>query len=208
VIRCNNPAEFQQATNVSRETLDKMIVYAELLAKWQTSINLVSNKSINDMWHRHFYDSAQLAPIIIKLGHKDPICVDMGSGAGFPALVLAIMGVGSWTLVESDTRKCVFLNEVARQCDISVTIRNERLEGVEDLQADIVTARAFAPLDRLLGFAEGVMKPSGVGIFPKGQRYREELAEAREHWSFSVETEPSDTDDNGNILIMQRVKSV
>ena len=208
MISCKGPADFLKLTNVSRETLDKLSLYGALLAKWQKSINLVSNKSIDDMWQRHFYDSAQLAPILQDIGPKDPQCIDMGSGAGFPALVLAIMGVGQWALVESDTRKCVFLNEVARQCDISVTIRNERLEGVDNVQADIVTARAFAPLDRLLGFAEGVMKPSGIGVFPKGQRYLEELEDARDYWDFAVEDRPSKTDDNGNILIIQRVKRV
>ena len=128
--------EFQKATNVSRETLDRLQLYAALLVKWQKSINLVSNSTLDDLWRRHFLDSAQLASIITGNTGEQPLCVDMGAGGGFPGLVLAAMGVGDWTLIESDTRKCVFLNEVVRQCEISATIRNQRVEGIEDLQAE------------------------------------------------------------------------
>ena len=207
-MKCKSPSDFQRLTNVSRETLDKLELYAALLLKWQKSINLVSNKTLGDLWQRHFLDSAQLAPIINDLGPNQPLCVDMGAGAGFPGLVLAAMGVGDWVLVESDTRKCVFLNEVVRQCEISATIRNERLEGIEDVQADIVTARAFAPLNRLLDYAETVIKPAGIGIYPKGQRFKQEVAEARVARTFDVEERDSLTDSEGKVLIIQKVKRV
>ena len=205
MIDCQTPQDFQNITNVSRETLDKLTLYGELLAKWQASINLVSKNTLNAMWQRHFLDSAQLAPLIHEFGSDRAICVDMGAGAGFPGLVLAAMGAGHWTLVESDTRKCVFLNEVVRQCEISATIRNERVEGITDLQADIVTGRAFASLDQLLAYAAGVSKPAATHIYPKGQRADEELAIARQTWRFDVEERDSMTDDNGKILIIQGV---
>ncbi len=200
--------EFQKATNVSRETLDRLQLYAALLVKWQKSINLVGNSTLDDLWRRHFLDSAQLASIISGNAGEHPLCVDMGAGGGFPGLVLAAMGVGNWTLIESDTRKCVFLNEVVRQCEISATIRHQRVEGIEDLQADIVTARAFAPLDRLLAYSEPIMKEGGTAIFPKGQRHQTEILAAKAEWSFDLTEYDSATDEDGKILIIQKVKRV
>ncbi len=200
--------EFQKATNVSRETLGRLQLYAALLIKWQKSINLVSNSTLDELWRRHFLDSAQLASIISGNASEQPLCVDMGAGGGFPGMVLAAMGVGDWILIESDTRKCVFLNEVVRQCEISATIRHQRVEGVEDLQADIVTARAFAPLDRLLAYIEPIMKEGGTAIFPKGQQHQTEILAARAAWSFDLTEHDSITDEDSKILIIQKVKRV
>jgi len=208
VISCNSAAEFKELTNVSRETLAKLDAYAALLVKWQQSINLVSNTTLDDLWRRHFLDSAQIAPLITEYGPQSPQCIDMGAGAGFPGLVLSAMGFGQWTLIESDARKCVFLSEVVRQCEISATVRAERVEGIKDLQADIVTARAFAPLHRLLAYVEPLMKPTGLCIFPKGQRADEELAAARANWSFEVEEHQSQTDEAAKILVIQKVTRV
>ena len=199
-------ADFAKLTGVSHETLDRLTLYGELLTKWQPRINLVSSRSIEEMWWRHFYDSAQLATLIQASGFDDPLCLDMGTGAGFPGLVLAIMGVGRWVLVESDTRKAAFLQEVIRQCGISVTLHADRLESMDDIRVDIVTARAFAPLDRLLGHAKHFMGPDSLGLFMKGRRYRDEVAEAQKNWSFSVSYRQSETDKDGYILLIQRVK--
>ena len=198
--------EFQKQTNVSRETLDKLQLYADLLVKWQKSINLVSRSSLDDLWHRHFMDSAQIASIIKDCGIQQPICVDMAAGGGFPGLVLAAMGVGQWTLIESDTRKCVFLNEVVRQCEISATIRNERVERINDLQADIVAARAFASLDQLLAYSEPILKEGGMAVFPKGQRHQTEVMAAKAAWSFDLTEHDSETDKDSKILVIQKVK--
>lgn len=202
------PAEFQQKTNVSRETLERLRIYAGLVEKWQPSINLIGSKTLPDLWWRHLYDSAQLAPHVRGSHIPNPACLDMGTGAGFPGVVLAIMGVGRWALVESDARKCVFLQEVIRQTGISVTLYTRRIEEVEGLKADIVTARALAPLSRLLGYAQGFMGPASVGIFPKGRRYREEVAAAQKAWSFNITYRDSVTDQDGKILILQRVNVI
>ena len=200
------PQQFQQQTNVSRETLQALETYEGLLCKWQKSINLVSKSTLEDIWRRHFLDSAQLAPILRQFAPEDAQCVDMGAGAGFPGLVLAAMGCGQWTLIESDSRKGVFLSEVVRQCGISATIRVERVEGVSDMQADIVTARAFASLDKLLAYATPLMKPGAVCLFPKGRRFAEEVAIARdEGWRFDLREFASNSDDEGKILLLEGV---
>ena len=200
------PQQFQQQTNVSRETLQALETYEGLLRKWQKSINLVSKSTLEDIWQRHFLDSAQLAPILRQFAPEDAQCVDMGAGAGFPGLVLAAMVCGQWTLIESDSRKGVFLSEVVRQCGISATIRVERVEGVSDMQADIVTARAFASLDKLLAYATPLMKPGAVCLFPKGRRFAEEVAIARdEGWRFDLREFASNSDDEGKILLLEGV---
>jgi 16S rRNA (guanine527-N7)-methyltransferase len=200
--------DFQRATNVSRETLDKLQLYADLLVKWQKSINLVSKSTIDNLWRRHFMDSAQIAPLIENSRYSQPTCADLGAGGGFPGMVLAAMEVGEWTLIESDTRKCVFLNEVVRQCEISATIRHDRVERVHDLRTDIVTARAFAPLDQLLAYSEPILKDGGTAIFPKGQRHQTEIIAAKAGWSFDLKEQGSETDEDGKILIIQKVKRV
>src|SRR5882724_11473474 len=146
---------FAAACNVSRETLERLRRYAEMLVKWQKSINLVSPESSKDLWRRHMLDSAQLQGF---LPPEPQSLVDMGSGAGFPGLVLAILGVPNVHLIESDARKCVFLAEAARATSLEVgrnpIIHPVRLEKVRDLRADVVTARACAPLTSLLAYAE------------------------------------------------------
>ena len=179
---------FQKATNVSRETLDRLSLYADLLVKWQKSINLVAPSTIPALWCRHMLDSAQLASIIERAGFDDPVCVDMGTGAGFPGLVLAIMGVGRWTLVDSDHKKAVFLREVARVTGVSVTIAPMRLEGLMESelagQVDVVTARACAPLSLLLNYAAPLMHERSCAFFLKGRGATEEREMARADWSF------------------------
>ena len=195
---------FQKASNVSRETLDRLTLYADLLVKWQKSINLVAPSTIPQLWHRHMLDSAQLALMIKRAGFDDPVCVDMGTGAGFPGLVLAIMGVGRWTLVDSDQKKAVFLREVARVTGVSVTIVPMRLEGVMETewagQADVVTARACAPLSALLGYAAPLMHDRSRALFLKGRGAADELETARADWSFEANMQPSVTDPKAQII--------
>ncbi len=197
-------AGFAARTGVSRETLDRLEAYAALLVKWQRSINLVSAASLPDLWRRHFLDSAQLAPFIRRLGDM-PRCVDLGSGAGFPALVLAIMGVGRWTLIDSDRRKLTFLQEAARIADVSVKLLPSRLETVDGVVADVVTARACAPLGRLLGYAVPLLTPDGTALFLKGRDAEQEIAEARGDWRFVAETFPSATEPEAKIVQIQGI---
>jgi 16S rRNA (guanine527-N7)-methyltransferase len=200
------PEDFATACDVSRETLQRLRRYAETLIKWQKSINLVASGSLDDLWRRHMLDSAQL---LTYLPPQVGDVVDMGTGAGFPGLVLAILGVSTVHLVESDARKCIFLNEAARAAGLEVgrnpIVHRSRIEDIRDLQADVVTARACAPLGQLLTYAEPFLGANSVCLFLKGGRVDEELTDAAKTWRMSVERFPSLSDPSGTILRMRQV---
>lgn len=188
---------FQAATGVSRETMARLQIYADLLVKWQTAINLVGPKTLPDLWSRHFLDSAQLFPL---LPPGTRTLVDLGSGAGFPGLVLAIMGVPDVHLVESDARKGTFMREVARETGAKATVHTARIEQAAAFPADVVTARALAPLDTLFGYAERFWGPATVGFFLKGEAVEGELTAATESWTFATERIASRSDAAGVVL--------
>ncbi|HKS88125.1 MAG TPA: 16S rRNA (guanine(527)-N(7))-methyltransferase RsmG [Stellaceae bacterium] len=196
------PDGFAAAAGVSRETLARLAAYAGLLEQWSRRINLVAASTLGDPWRHHFLDSAQLFPLVPTAAKS---LVDLGSGAGFPGLVLAIMGVPGVELVEADARKCAFLREAARIATASVTIHNARIESLLAHPADVVTARACAPLDRLLVLAQPFVAPGTVCLFPKGERAAQEVAAARQNWEFDVATHKSRTDRRGTILCLSRV---
>nr|WP_236262471.1 16S rRNA (guanine(527)-N(7))-methyltransferase RsmG [Caenispirillum salinarum] len=197
------PAEFQATTGVSRETLDRLSLYAELLVKWQKKINLVGPATIPDLWRRHMLDSAQLWP---RLPAGLPRLIDIGSGAGFPALVLAIMGVPDVHVIESDQRKCTFMREVARQTGAPVTVHTQRIEQVTDLQAPVVTARALAALPKLIDLAAPLLAENGEMLLLKGQNIDEELTQARKIWIFEDTRSPSQSDPSGVVLRLREVR--
>ena len=204
------PEEFQAGRAVSRETLDKFREYAALLTKWNAAINLVGPKSLPDLWRRHFLDSAQLrAHLPEDPGPERRVILDVGAGAGFPGMVLALLGCGQVHLVESDQRKAQFLREVARITGAPVTIHPVRVESLQvpdDLPpVDVVTCRAFAPLPRLLALTESFLDPKkakkqAVGLFLKGRRAEEELTEAGKTWRLHIDRFESETDPEGSIL--------
>lgn len=197
---------FQSLTGVSRETLERLRVYLRLLEKWQGTINLVSTGSLEDPWRRHMLDSAQLARYIPPRGAGGaPVIVDIGSGGGFPGLVLAIMGAGVVHLVESNRRKCAFLATVARETNTEVTIQPLRVESLTPFAADIVTARSLAPLDQLLAFAEPLVGGEGECLFLKGKKGDEELTEAAKKWNMRVERFASDSDSSGVVLRLRQI---
>jgi len=200
------PEAFAAAVDVSRETLDGLRRYADLLVKWQRSINLVAADSLDDLWRRHMLDSAQLYRL---LPPGDCRVVDLGSGAGFPGLVLAAIGAGDVHLVESDGRKCVFLAEAARACGLEAgvnpVIHRARLEQMRGLTAEVVTARACAPLDRLLDYAEPFLRPQSICLFLKGAGAADELTAAANRWRMTVERLPSVSDPSGTILRIGQV---
>ena len=167
---------------VSRETGDRLAAYVALLATWQKRINLVGPSTLADPWRRHILDSAQLMPHIAA----GSSVVDLGSGAGFPGLVLAILGDFDVHLIESDQRKAVFLREAARVTGAAVTVHARRLETVTDLTADVITARALAPLDKLLAWALPFTRDDSFCLFLKGQSSQQELTAARKQWTLSV----------------------
>jgi 16S rRNA (guanine(527)-N(7))-methyltransferase GidB len=196
------PEDFQARTGVSRETLGRLRAYADLLVKWQARINLVGPETVPSLWQRHFLDSAQVFPILPHGIHR---LVDMGCGAGFPGLVLAVMGVPDVHLIESDTRKCAFLREAARITGTPVTIHNARIEAVAPLAAEVVTARALAPLEKLLPWAERHLLPQGHCVFLKGRGSEDELTTAGKEWNITFERFASQTDPAAAILHLKEV---
>lgn len=186
-------------SSVPRETIEKLEVYQKLLLKWQKAINLISPTTVDDMALRHFYDSAQLLKYI---PNKEIVLADMGSGAGFPGLVLAIMGVKEVHLIESDIRKATFLREVARTVDVPVTIHDDRIEDSKLPPVDVFTARALALLPDLLKHMRKIRHEnrSCFGLFLKGAQYQDEIEKAQKKSKFSVDIFQSDTDISGKII--------
>ena len=203
-------AEFQKAANVSRETLERLHAFADLLRKWNRRINLVSRRGLDDLWRRHMLDSIQLYRLyeIDEVHEASSPWLDLGSGAGFPGLVLAIAGIRDVHLVESDGRKCAFLGEVARVTGAEVTVHNERIETLAPQGARTISARALAPLPRLLPLAYRHMVPNGQIILLKGQDVDAELTEAAKCWKMSVRRIPSITDGSGSILQLTEISRV
>jgi 16S rRNA (guanine527-N7)-methyltransferase len=187
---------------VSRETAERLRTYAALLQKWQSAINLVGPASLADPWRRHFLDSAQLFPLLIP-----GALLDLGCGAGFPGLVLAILGDGSRSvhLVDSDRRKIAFLREAARVTDTKVTVHWDRIESLRPFPVANITARALAPLSNLLGWATPFLQLGGQCLFLKGEKLEDELTAAAKDWKMRTERIPSQSDPYGSIL---RVKEV
>lgn len=198
--------------NVPRGTLARLETYAALLKKWQASINLVGPATLPDLWRRHFLDSAQLLPLLQRNSLPPDggggILVDLGSGAGFPGLVLAIMTDWRVHLIDSDQRKCAFLRQVALDCGAldRVVIHARRIEQVTKVTADVVTARACAPLDELLDLAAPFLGEGGRCVFLKGAQVEEELTRAERRWTMRVATRGSISDPGGKILVISQLK--
>lgn len=201
----DGPEAFRTAFSVSRETVARLETYAALLKRWQKTINLVAPSTLDDVWHRHFADSAQLAHYGAENAQH---WLDLGSGAGFPGLVLAIMaaeiGVTRHTLIESDTRKAAFLREVARETGVAVEIVADRIElprtPASVGEVNCVTARALAPLPRLLPLVAPYFGVATVGLFLKGRDVAAELEEAARSWAFQSELLQSVTDREGRVV--------
>ena len=196
------PAGFATLTGVSRETLARLEAYAVLLTAWSGRINLIGRTTLADPWRRHFLDSAQLLPLIPGTATS---LVDLGSGAGFPGLVLAILGVPGVELIEADSRKAAFLREAARVSGADVMIRGCRIEAVPPHAADVVTARGCAPLDRLLPLAQRFIGRRTTCIFLKGEHVEDELTAAGKAWKMVVSHRPSLADPRGVVLTLKQV---
>lgn len=196
--------------NVSRETRDRLAIYQDLVEKWTPKINLIARGTLPDIWERHFVDSAQL----FHLAPSDSLhWVDLGSGAGFPGLVIAILAQetgnpGKITLVESDARKAVFLRTVVRETGIQADVLNRRIEEIAPLGADVVSARALADLTTLMGYAAQHLGKDGVAIFPKGEKWRKELEDARSTWRFEQEIDTSLTQPSSVVIRVKGVRLV
>ncbi len=209
--RIRNAADFAAAFPASPETIARLDQYVATLRLWQTRINLVSPATLDDIWHRHVADSAQLVSLAPPQASS---WVDLGSGAGFPGLVCAIL-LGEappprprFTLVESDQRKCAFMQEVVRQTSlgalIPVDILCARIEKSATrgklASADVVSARALAPLSRLLELAAPLLDHTTTALFMKGRGADDEIAEARRSWQFECDSVSSRTDPEARII--------
>ena len=157
-------------------------IYIDTLKKWQKAVNLISASTVKDVWNRHILDSAQLYPLISDTSET---LVDFGSGAGFPAIVLAILNqvhqgpLKKIILIESDQKKCLFLKEVVRQLSLPVEILNQRIETVKGIRADVLTARALAPLSQLLFLGQNIITPETTCLFLKGKTAEQEIQNCR-----------------------------
>ena len=204
-------AAFMAHANVSRETSDKIHIYVRLLREWQEKMNLVGPSTLGEIWTRHILDSYQL----LALGARRPEglpankifrIVDLGSGAGFPGMVLAMCGAGDVCLVESDQKKASFLEIVSRETSTPVRIYPERAERLPTFGADVVTARAMAPLEKLLPHAHHHLKKVGVALFMKGRQWATEVEAAQKGWAFALEQRASLTAPDSAILRLTAIK--
>lgn len=186
---------FQADWNVSRETTERLDAYVAALRKWNGKINLVSSRSIDDVWRRHIADSAQLHAL---WGGFEGLWGDLGSGGGLPGLVVAIIAADATpalrvVLVESDERKAAFLAEAARSCGVEIGVVCGRIETSEPLRADVVSARALAPLTGLLEYAGRHLAPGGICLFPKGETVHTQIEAAKSEWLFEPRLHASRT---------------
>ena len=196
--------------NVSRETFLRLKEYEKLLFKWNAKINLVSRSTLDNFWNRHVLDSAQF---LSSVGEKAGKWVDLGSGGGLPGLVVAILSdeiepVNKLFLVEADARKAVFLKTVCRELGLKVEVYNNRIEELPPISANIVSARALAPLKTLCLYAKNHLEKDGVAVFAKGENWKAELVEAQKKWIFNYEAVKSTLHEGSVVLVLRGIKSV
>ncbi len=210
VGRTEAPVPELPGIDVSRETMERLQFFAVELSKWNRTINLVAPNEIDRLWQRHIIDSAQL------WNYRHPATtqwVDLGSGGGLPGVVLAVIAAqyaadASFHLVESDIRKAAFLRMIAAQLSLPVTVHAKRAEAVPPLGARTVTARALAPLSLLIPLALPHLAKDGLAIFPKGQSWKDEVAEASHAWRFSVTPHSSVLDSRAAILQISDISRI
>ena len=197
----NKISEFYHLDDVVVGKLDEFV---NTVIKFNQNYNLIGKSTIADIWNRHILDSAQLIKFIdnksIKLG-------DFGSGAGFPALILSILGIKEIHLIEKSFRKCQFLSEVKNISDNKIIIHQKLASQVEAIQFDVVTSRALAPLDKLLKITQPFLGKNSKAIFPKGKNLLNELNLIKDKNNFDYKIYPSLTSDEGNILVINNFNS-
>jgi 16S rRNA (guanine527-N7)-methyltransferase len=208
-VKINSYENFCSHLYVSRETYEKFEIYCDTLSKWQKSINLISNSTVDNIWVRHFLDSAQLYKFTKNISGN---ILDLGSGAGFPGLILAMMGNNNISLIESDQKKCTFIREVAMLSNTNIKIHDTRIEDLSFFKPDLITARALAPLNKLIKYVESYMEksPSKNETFPKllflkGKFYKDELLELSKIRNIDYKVYQSITDEFGKIVYINKV---
>lgn len=204
-------AEKIARVDVSRETYERLEIYAELLARWNRKINLVSPESIADLWRRHVVDSVQLARLAPEAARS---WVDLGSGAGLPGLLVAAVRQEAFplekmVLIDSDQRKAAFMAEASRAMQVPVTIEIRRLgEPTEPEPFDVISARALAPLPKLLDYAEPFVSDRSICLFPKGKNRSSEIETASLAWSITIDEIQSRSSDESAVLRLQDVSRI
>ena len=200
-MQINNLKDVQNL--ISEKSKKDLLFYQDELLKWQKKINLISPKTIPSIWKDHVLDSARLYPFI----QPTDIVLDMGSGAGFPGLVLAMMGVKEMHLVESDTRKCLFLKHIKRSCCLeNVIIHHQRIEKLEPFDVDVVTARAVSDFETLFNYAFPFLKKDSQCVFLKGSSCEEELTRAEKKWIMDIEKYQNHRDFRGSVFIIHHLR--
>ena len=199
--------EFIKSLNVSRETLKGFYEYKTLLSKWNEKINLVSKNTLLDIWERHFLDSGQIIKHVDASGKR---WVDVGSGAGFPGLVVALLLRDrkidcDLVLVEKNPKKSFFLKEVIRKLNLSAEVVNNNIDTLEPLNADILTTRAFSELNNLIEIAFRHRKKEGICLFLKGENYRIELDKTLNYWFFDYDIVGSLSSSSGKIIRVKKI---
>ncbi len=196
-----------KSLNVSRETIDSLCEYESMLSKWNSKINLISKNTYADIWNRHFLDSGQ---IIKHVDASRKRWVDVGSGAGFPGLVVALLLRDrkidcNLVLVEKNPKKGFFLNEVIRKLNLNVEVVNDNIYTLEPLNADILTARAFSELNNLIEISFRHRKKEGLCLFLKGENYRFELDKTLNYWFFDYDVVDSLSSSSGKIIRVKKI---
>lgn len=196
--------------DVSRETVQGLKTFQALVEKWNPSINLVSKSDLADLWTRHILDSAQLFALAPQTAR---LWCDIGSGGGFPGLVIAIIAKEKspdmeFVLIESDKRKAVFLRQVSQSLRLPVHVSTDRIDEALPVAADVLSARALAPLSVLCGFALRHLATHGLAIFPKGANATSEVDPARQLWNFDLNMIPSKTHLGASILLLRDISHV
>ncbi len=204
------PQEFAGLADVSRETLEKFQIYLQLLKKWQNSHNLVGVTTLADPWRRHFLDSAQ---VLMRWREEGPAraaqtWLDLGSGAGFPGLVLALMGAGEVHLAESNGKKCAFLRQVIRSTGAKATVHRGRIQDLGLPPVDVITSRALASISEILTLGEKFCRNDTEYWLLKGAAAQRELTEASKYWKLDWRFFQSVTDDSGAVLRLRECKRV
>ena len=208
-METNSYESFCSHLYVSRETYEKFEIYHKTLLKWQNSINLISNSTLDNIWVRHFIDSGQLYRFTQNINGN---ILDFGSGAGFPGLILAMMGNNNINIVESDQKKCTFIREVAMLSKTNIKIYNCRIEDLSFLKPNLIMARALAPLNKLIKYVENYMekRPYNLKKFPnllflKGKSYKNELLEISKTRNLDYKIYQSISDELGKIVYISKV---
>lgn len=189
--------------NVSREVKHALLNYHNLLLKWNKVINLISRNSEKDIWERHISDSLQL----LKYIDFSDMIIDIGSGGGFPGIVLSICGVKNTVLIESDKKKSVFLAQASKLSLNKIIIVDERIDEKFNMNCDILTSRGFSSVTNILGVTEGI-KIQKKMLLLKGKNYEKEIIEAQKHWVFDFNLHNSITSGEGKIVEIFNIKKL